>query len=78
MRQAVADAGVVPSDHSPGGSGAGAAHGGEGGAVLLGSRRSVAAAEAFEVGPVELPPEFACNNRNVFISMIWRSTNGRL
>lgn len=69
MCQSVADAGVVPPDEGARGARSGAADGGEGGAVLVGSRGVEAATETFEVGPVEFSAEFSCN-KNDFITVI--------
>lgn len=64
--EAVADAGIVSPDDGPGGAGAGTSDGSEGSPVLIWRGRAETAAEAFEVRPVELPTELACNKRNVF------------
>lgn len=63
--EAIAGAGIVSSDDSSSGPSSGAADGSEGGPVLVRGRSAMTAAEAFEVRPVELPTEFACNKRNI-------------
>lgn len=61
MCEPIADAGVVPPDDSPRGSSSGTPDWSEGCTVVVRRWLGKAAAEASEVGPVELPPKLACN-----------------